>query len=44
MDEFTLLDWIIAGVLFAVGLAGAAAKVFLIDDQETKDWRKKLKR
>lgn len=34
MDEFTILDWYIAGMLLAIGLAGAVIKVFWYDDDQ----------
>ena len=33
MDEFTLIDWVIAGVILIIGLTGAIIKAFFIDDQ-----------
>lgn len=44
MDEFTPFDWAIAGFILIIGLAGAMIKVFLYDDPELKDCKKKLKR
>lgn len=38
MDEFTSLDWFIAGTIFVVGIVGAMIKAFCIDDPEIKEY------
>ena len=43
VDKFTPLDWIITGVIFAIGFIGAVVKVFAFDDPELKNRRKNNK-
>lgn len=46
MSEFTFVDWIVAGIIFVVGLSAATVKAFFYDDPEIKRYYKvkKLKR
>ena len=43
MEQFTFLDWIIAGSILALGLIGAAVKVFYYDDPEINEYHKTKK-